>query len=179
MSGRLVYVIGPSGAGKDSVLTCLRASWPATHPTHWARRTISRPLTPQGEQHEPVDDETFDQLLDSQAFAIHWRANGLRYGVRKEELQPIHSGNWVFINGSRGHLPELLNLWPEATVVHIGASVHVLKERLLARGRETPEAVAQRLQREVSLQLPQGSITIQNDGALQTAADELLTQLLE
>lgn len=178
MKGRLVYVIGPSGAGKDSVLDCLRSSWPAMQPTYWARRTISRSLAQGGEQHEAVDEASFDRLLGSGAFALHWRANGLSYGLRHRELQPVEAGHWVFVNGSRGHLSELLGLWPQATVVHIGAPVEVLRKRLLARGRETPEAVAQRLAREVQLDLPQGSIRIQNEGSLQAAAHELLRQLL-
>jgi len=179
MKGRLIYVIGPSGAGKDSVLGGLRAHWPATPTTHWARRTISRPLSAHGEQHEPVDEQTFDQLLERRAFALHWQANGLHYGLRHEELQPIQSGHWVFVNGSRGHLSELLGLWPQATVVHIGASPHVLKERLLARRRETPEAIVQRLRRAVHTDLPPNTISIRNDGVLQEAVSELLTRLLD
>lgn len=177
MTGRLIYVIGPSGAGKDSVLAGLRSCWPATPSTHWARRTISRPGTAHGEQHEAVDGQTFERLLASQAFALHWQANGLHYGVRHAELQPLRSGYWVFVNGSRGHLPELLSRWPHATVVHIGASAHVLEARLLARGRETPEAVAKRLTREVPIRLPPGSLCIQNDGELGDAVSALYGQL--
>ncbi|ACM34361.1 phosphonate metabolism protein/1,5-bisphosphokinase (PRPP-forming) PhnN [[Acidovorax] ebreus] len=177
MTGQLVYVIGPSGAGKDSVLAALRARWPQDIPVHWARRTISRPSAAQGEQHEAVDAQAFRQLSATQAFALQWSANGLHYGVRHAELAPLRQGHWVFVNGSRKHLPTLLREWPAAQVVHIGASADILRRRLIARGRETAEAVEARLAREVQLQLPQGSIRIRNDGALEDAAAQLLAEL--
>jgi len=177
-AGRLVYVVGPSGAGKDSVLGALRSSWPDCLVAHWARRTITRPESAGGERHEAVDAAAFERLLAQGAFAQHWFAHGLSYGVRQSELQPLACGQWVFVNGSRGYLPQLLRRWSAATVVHIGAAPEVLQQRLQARGRETAAAQAARLQRDPLLQLPAGSICIQNDGALQAAADELRARLL-
>jgi len=92
MNQRLVYIIGPSGAGKDSVLHGLRMSWPDTLSAHWARRTITRPVQEGGECHEAVDDHTFERLCQAEAFAMHWSANGLRYGVRQAELEAVQAG---------------------------------------------------------------------------------------
>lgn len=178
MSHRLVYVIGPSGAGKDSVLGKLREEWPAHIPVHWSTRTITRPADAGGEQHEAVDASSFQQLRQSDAFAMHWHANGLSYGIRREEVEPLHTGRWVFVNGSRGHLPHLLEQWPEATVVHISASADVLAKRLASRGRETQEAIAQRLSRAVPLELPPRAIRIMNDRDLSEAADALRQSLM-
>lgn len=169
MSQRLVYVIGPSGAGKDSVLRRLRDSWSQAARAHWVRRTITRPADAGGEQHEAQDAAGFEQLLRSGAFAMHWQANGLAYGVRHSELQALDQGRWVFVNGSRSWLPELLARWPLATVVHIGASPEVLARRLAGRGRETGQAVAERLARQVPLDLPPGCIQLHNDGPLDDA----------
>ncbi|QCB48460.1 phosphonate metabolism protein/1,5-bisphosphokinase (PRPP-forming) PhnN [Hydrogenophaga sp. PAMC20947] len=177
MSQCLIYIIGPSGAGKDSVLHTLRQTWPGAAKAHWARRTITRPAQPGGEQHETVDVATFDRLRAQGAFGLHWEANELRYGVRANELAALDQGRCVFVNGSRGHLPTLLTQWPEATVVHISAPPHVLAQRLAARGREKLPAIAARLQREVSLALPSNHIAIQNDGPLQGAADTLAQRL--
>ena len=178
MSHRLVYVIGPSGAGKDSVLGKLREEWPAHIPVHWSTRTITRPANAGGEQHEAVDPIAFQQLTQSHAFATQWQANGLSYGIRREELAPLHSGHWVFVNGSRAHLADFLRAWPEATVVHISASPNVLARRLAARGRETEEAIAQRLARAVPMQLPPDAIPITNDGDLGEAVSTLRKCLL-
>ena len=50
----------------------------------------------------------FEQLSEAQAFAFDWQANGLRYGVRHDELSPLHVGKWVIVNGSRAYLPQAL-----------------------------------------------------------------------
>jgi ribose 1,5-bisphosphokinase len=173
MSQRLVYVIGPSGAGKDSVLQCLRQVWPVAEAVHWSRRTITRPVQAGGEQHEAVDVPAFEHLCQSNAFAMQWHANGLCYGVRHEELRPLQLGRWVFVNGSRAWLPQLLQQWPQATVVHIGAAHEVLARRLAARGRESVEAVTARLARQVPVVLPPAAISIDNNGHLHDAVNEL------
>jgi len=173
VSQRLVYVIGPSGAGKDSVLQGLREAWPDAASAHWVRRTITRAPQAGGERHEAVDPDRFSLLCEAGAFAMHWVANGLAYGVRRSELQPLRDGRWVFVNGSRAWLPCLQQQWPDATVVHIGASPAVLARRLAARGRESAEAVAERLARQVPLNLPPGAIRIDNDHEL----DEAVTAL--
>ncbi len=173
MNHRLVYVIGPSGAGKDSVLQALRQSWSEGVRAHWAMRTITRDRDAGGEQHEAVDADTFARLVQAGAFAMHWTANGFSYGIRHSELRPLQQGNWVFVNGSRAWLPELLLRWPTATVVHIGASPDVLNARLTARGRESAEAARARLARQVALDLPPDSICIENNGALADAVSAL------
>jgi ribose 1,5-bisphosphokinase len=177
MSHRLIYIIGPSGAGKDSVLQALRQTWPGAANAHWARRTITRPTQPDGEQHEAVDVRSFDQLQTQGTFGLLWDANTLRYGVRATELAPLDEGRCVFVNGSRGHLPLLLASWPGATVVHISASPEVLSQRLAARARETPDDIAARLRREVPMALPANHIAIQNDGPLQGTVDVLAQRL--
>lgn len=173
MSRRLVYVMGPSGAGKDSVLNGLRMSGSLLVPVYWARRTITRAAQADGEQNEAVDAATFAQLLDAEVFAMHWQANGLSYGVRHSELEPLALGHWVFVNGSRAYLPQLLQAWPQATVVHIGASPQVLAQRLVKRGRESNEAIHERLSRDIALNLPAHSICIDNNGQLADAVTAL------
>ena len=181
MSHRLVYVIGPSGAGKDSVLHALRKIWPAPASAlraHWAPRTITREAQARGEQHETVLPATFNTLRAQNAFGLHWQANGLLYGIRTSELLgPLESGCCVFVNGSRGHLPTLLYQWPEATVVHISAPPQLLAQRLATRGREAPKDILARLHREVALNLPGNHIEICNDGPLEKAANELAKRL--
>jgi ribose 1,5-bisphosphokinase len=178
MTKRLIYVIGPSGAGKDSVLHALRQTWSGAALAHWSRRTITRPVQPDGEQHEAVDNATFEQMRLNSVLSLHWQANALNYGIRDSELlAPLAQGRCVFVNGSRGHLPTLLAKWPEATVVHITAPYQVLARRLAARGRETPEAITERLKREVNLDLPSNHIEILNNGPLGLAAKALAKKL--
>lgn len=177
MTQRLIYVVGPSGAGKDSVLHGLRVDWTGLPPAHWARRTITRAAQAGGEAHESVSDAGFQDLQQAQAFAMAWQANGLSYGVRRTELAPLDSGQCVFVNGSRAYLPQVLRQWPQATVVHLTAPSDVLLQRLRARQRESVQAISDRLARGVDLALPDDTIRIVNDGPIGDAVDMLRVAL--
>ena len=173
MAQRLIYVVGPSGAGKDSVLMRLRETWGTPHTLHWARRTITREVQAGGEAHESVSESDFKRLLDQEAFALHWQANGLFYGVRQGELSPLYDGHVVFVNGSRGHLDQLLASFPGTSVVHITASAEALQERLRSRQRETEQEIEKRLARKVDTALPKNTLLIQNDRSLDAAVQAL------
>ena len=179
MTGRLIYCMGPSGAGKDSLLDWLRAHLPTPCPVHWAQRTISRAAVPGGEAHESVSPEAFAALCQEQAFALHWEANGLGYGIRPAQLAPLAQGRWVLLNGSRAYLPEALARFPDLVAVHITASPQVLRERLLSRGRETPDQVEARVQRALAYLPPPGAahLEVRNDGLLSDAGQQLLQAL--
>lgn len=172
---RLIYTVGPSGAGKDSLLAWLRARLPAQAPVHLARRTVSRPMQPGGETHESVDAGEFEALRARNAFVFDWQANALRYGVREQELLPLQYGAWVLVNGSRAHLPQAAQKFPGLTVLHITASPETLRKRLLSRGRETPDMVEARIARATELAWPMGTeaIEISNDGTLDEAGAQL------
>lgn len=176
MSRRLVYAVGPSGAGKDSVLGWARHHLAATPTIHWARRTITRAARPGDEAHEAVDDMQFLALRERGAFALNWQANGLHYGIRHCETAPLDHGHWVLVNGSRGYLEPTRSRFPGLTVVHICASPDTLRQRLLARAREGPEAVEARIHRTQTMP-PIHAFEIMNDGALEDAGRLLLNHL--
>lgn len=149
MKGRLFAVVGPSGAGKDTLLEGLcTAGGP-----HWARRVITRPSAAGGEPFEGVDAATFSRRLAAGEFALHWRAHGLSYGVPRAELAPLDQGGDVVFNGSRAALAQALAAFPELTVIEITAPPNVLAARLALRGREDAPQIAQRLKREVRTEL--------------------------
>jgi ribose 1,5-bisphosphokinase len=178
-AARLLYFMGPSGAGKDSLLEWLRQHLPADLPVQWARRTISRPVATDGEAHESTTPEAHAALRDAGAFALHWEANGLAYGVRHGELQPLTQGRWLLVNGSRAYLPEALAHYPTLVAVHITASPEVLRQRLQARGRENADEVEQRVQRALRFLTPPGTagIEVRNDHRLDDAGRQLLQAL--
>lgn len=177
MNTRLIYVIGPSGAGKDSVLGWLRENLPKEMPVHWARRTITRPAAAGGEAHEATDVQGFEKLRSQNALALAWHANGLHYGIRRTELARLQQGHWVLVNGSRGHLPCVLQSHPGLQVVHITADAATLLQRLTQRQRETAEQIQQRVARANAFVLPQGAIEILNNSTLDHAGQALLLAL--
>lgn len=177
MSQRLVYVMGPSGAGKDSVLGWMRAQLPGGVPVHWARRTVTRHAQAGGEAHESVALPAFDALVAEDAFAMHWRANGLGYGVRRTELASLARGGWVIVNGSREYFSRACDRFPGLTGLHITADAATLARRLLARGRESAEQVRERVARAAAFRPQAGVIEVRNEGDLADAGRQALEAL--
>lgn len=176
MSRRLVYVVGPSGAGKDSVLGWVRQHLGAQPAIHWARRTITRPTRLGDEQHEAVNVSQFQMLRERGTFALDWQANDLHYGIRHCETAPLDGGHWVIANGSRGHLDIARRCFPGLTVVHVSASPPILRQRLIARGRESLPSVEARIERNATLS-PTADFHVLNDGALENAGRQMLNHL--
>ncbi len=171
-SERLIVVVGPSGAGKDSVLQ----AWaglrdPAGPQVHLAQRVITRPTDSGAEQHEPVSAEDFAALQARGAFATTWHAHGLSYGVRHRAFAPLAAGNWVVLNSSRAHLPTLREQVPALRVVEITAPADVRAQRLVGRGREDAVAVDLRLQREAPS--VRADLTLVNDSSVHEVAQGL------
>ncbi len=179
MSQRLIYTIGPSGAGKDSVLAWLGQHVPAGKVVHFARRVIDRPAQASGEMHESLSTSDFLAQRALQSFALCWTANGHNYGVRHAELSALERGHWVFVNGSREYLREALETFPSMVVLHITAPMEVLALRLAQRQRESAEQIATRLSRAPAFQSIQKSalIEVQNDGTVDEAGRRLLQAL--
>jgi len=181
-AGHLVLVVGPSGAGKDSVLGWVRArldTESAGARVRFAQRTITRPADAGGERHVAVDRAGFEQLRAGGAFALSWSANGHSYGIRQEIRTWLDAGCTVVVSASRAHLSEALQSFPQARVVLVTASDDVLRERLLGRKRESKAEIEARLARASALALPAGieAIEIVNDGALACAGRTLLALL--
>ncbi len=173
-SERLIVVVGPSGAGKDSVLRAwaeLRAATGTGAFIHPAQRVITRPADGGAEQHEAVSHEDFAALQETGALATAWQAHGLHYGVRHRALAPLAAGGWVVLNSSRAHLPTLLQQAPRLSVIEITAPPAMLAQRLAGRGREDAAAVSARLQREVPA--VRADLTLVNDSSLHEVAQGL------
>lgn len=172
----MIYVIGPSGAGKDSLLNGLRnglAGMDTPLPLYFAKRTITRSHHQSNENHESVDEPTFESMLHNNAFALNWFANGLHYGIRHSELSQMHTGKWVMVNGSRAYLEEAKKRFPGLTVLHITAPKEVLRTRLLMRGRESAQDIEARLNRLQSLAPEPQDLCLSNEGSLEESLGTL------
>lgn len=146
MQGRLIYLIGPSGAGKDSLLDAARSALAERH-VRVARRVITRSAEATGEAAQSVSPQEFERLAAQQAFALSWRANGLAYGIPAEIDDWLAAGEHVLVNGSRGYLPQARQRYPDLLAVLLTVEQDILRRRLEARGRETDEQIESRLAR--------------------------------
>jgi ribose 1,5-bisphosphokinase len=142
--------MGPSGAGKDSVIDAARGRL-ATIPVDVVRRVITRSAESIGEQALGVSDERFAAMQHAGDFAMNWRANGHDYGIPEDINLWLAQGRHVLINGSRDYLPEAQRRYPDLLPVLVSVSSEVLRQRLLLRGRESLEEIERRLQRNERL----------------------------
>jgi len=163
--GCLVAVVGPSGVGKDSVMTGLRVVLPQLH---LVRRVITRAADLGGEDYDAVSDGAFEAMVEDGAFLTHWRAHGLCYGIPTAIEPLLHTGTDCLANLSRSALAEVARAVPRFVVLNITAAPKTLATRLAARGRETQDDIATRL-RGADKPLPTGLdvIHLSNDGHLQ------------
>ncbi len=178
MAGTLVYVMGPSGAGKDFVLGRARAMLSIDLPIVFAHRYITRPANSGGENHVALSHAEFALRRAHGLFAFHWQAHGNDYGIGLEIHAWRGAGLIVVVSGSREHFRTLDDVDKDTVPVLVTAPVERLKERLLKRGREDAAAAAGRLQRSLTRDLDVvGAVTIMNDGALDEAAEAFVRLL--
>lgn len=169
-SGGLILVVGPSGAGKDSLLRAAMTHFAADPRFVFPRRVITRMADAAAEDHDSLSLEDFEARLLQGAFALHWQAHGLHYGVRSSICGDIKAGRCVVVNASRGILAGAMSQFPRLAAVEITAPQEVLLARLSARRRRADGNLAQRVARK-SEPYPPGLnlLSISNDASLEQA----------
>ena len=162
--GRLIAVVGPSGVGKDSVMAGLADALPRLH---LVRRVITRAPGLGGEDYDAATHAQFAALVSEGAFAVHWQAHDLRYGIPVSVSNHLDKGTDCLANFSRSALAEAAEVFQRFIVLNITARPATLALRLAARGRETEEDITKRLA-QADKPLPAGLdvLHLSNDGAL-------------
>ncbi len=173
----LILIAGPSGAGKDTLLLAVRGLLAGDARVRFVRREITRPATPGGEDHLPVDRATFEARRDAGLYALWWEAHGLAYGIARDIEADLARGVVVVASVSRAVIAAAARRYP-VRVVEITAPREVLAARLAARGREGAEDVARRLDRSVTFPAGIELVTVMNDGTVAEGAAKLLQALL-
>jgi ribose 1,5-bisphosphokinase len=177
-AARIVYVMGPSGAGKDSVLRYARERLDGQHPIVFAHRYITRPPTPGDENHIALTASEFAARKARNLFAMHWHAHGFEYGIGIEIEQWREAGCLVVVSGSREHFERQLASAAGIVPVIITSDPETLTARLTARSREDAHTVRERVARAVAApQAHPALVTIDNSGPLEHAGDSFLKLL--
>lgn len=173
--GCMLLVVGPSGAGKDSLLAAAQVAFRSRPEIVFVRRAITRPRDAH-EDHDPISEQEFLDRESRGAFAISWHAHGLSYGVPRSIEAALRSGAVIVCNVSRTVVAEARRRFGTVMVVEVTAPSEVRAARLAARGRETAADRTGRLEREVDMG---GAVdlVIANTGTIEDGAARLIAAI--
>ncbi|MGI4813476.1 MAG: phosphonate metabolism protein/1,5-bisphosphokinase (PRPP-forming) PhnN [Janthinobacterium lividum] len=174
--GRLIYLMGASGSGKDSLLAWLGQALRSDDRILIAHRYVTRRSTA-SEASVTLSSTEFARRVALNTFALQWRSHGLAYGIGLEINAWLAAGMVVLVNGSREYLPRACQLYPCIEAVEVFVPPEILRARLQQRGRENDDAINERLARATqrfSAPAECRLIRISNDGPLEVAGAALL-----
>lgn len=172
MTGTFVAIVGPSGAGKDSVMSY--AAERLGEDLVMVRRVVTREADGGSEDHDTM---TLDQFVAAETegrFVLSWEAHGLRYGLPVELENELHAGRVVIANLSRAVIAKLMSRYPTAIIVEVTADPSVIAARLACRGREDEEEIRRRMDRSIGVRLPPSTVRIDNSGQLDVAGEQFV-----
>ncbi len=179
-TGRLVLVVGPSGAGKDSLLRAAAQTLAADRHIIFPRRVITRPSHDEAEAHDSLTVDEFIDARERGHFALSWQAHGLHYGIPASLLDELRAGRTAAVNVSRAIIGEAAERFPNVAVLNVTAPAEIIAKRLAERGREAPADIAQRIARAAPRYDSRiATITIVNDTTLEAAARAFTIALLQ
>jgi ribose 1,5-bisphosphokinase len=171
--GRLVLVVGPSGAGKDTLIGLARAACANDANIVFPRRVVTREATA-FEDNAQVSFEVFRQARDNGDFAVHWEAHGHGYALPRPIDDELRAGRTVVANVSRTVIAAMRRAYADVVVVSITAPAEILGQRLAARARGSDGEIADRLGRAVDNAAAAPDVTISNVGSAEHHAQQLL-----
>jgi ribose 1,5-bisphosphokinase len=171
--GRLILVVGPSGAGKDTLLRLARAACAGDGNVIFPRRVVTREAS-SFEDNEQLSLDAFCRARSRGDFAVHWEAHGHCYGLPRAIDDDIRAGCIVIANVSRAVVDAMRRAYADVTVVSVTAPPEILAERLAARARSSDGQIEQRLRRAVEDAVAVPHVTITNVDDVERHAGELV-----
>ncbi|MCE7026507.1 phosphonate metabolism protein/1,5-bisphosphokinase (PRPP-forming) PhnN [Jiella avicenniae] len=178
--GAFVAVVGPSGAGKDTLIRLAARHFAGDERFHFARRFVTRKADPDAEDHAELDEAEFERRRNEQGFALAWRAHGLGYGLDFSLHAMIADGRTVIANISRRQIADAAAVFPRLAVAHVAVPRSLLVERIVRRGREDRAGALARVEREAPLDLPRTvwrAVEIDNSGPVEQGLSRLIAFL--
>lgn len=177
--GIFFFVVGPSGAGKDSLIDGARKQLSDMGRYRFVQRVITRPAGSPGENHIPMTLVEFDNALKKKQFLVSWKAHQLYYGIPIAVCEQLNNGIHVIANGSRSVIRELTKKVERLIVIEITAPTELLLERIIERRRENEDEARVRVERVVE-DYPDTVrvISINNNSSLDEGVDKFTQALV-
>lgn len=174
--GRLVLVVGPSGAGKDTLIGGARAACRDDAAVVFPRRIVTRPPSA-AEDNDTMTLTDFNQAVADGAFALWWEAHGNRYGIPASIDDDLRCGRTVVCNVSRTIVVAARLRYAQVAVVLVTAPEEVLQARLAARGRSSDGSIGQRMRRSADVQGCDADFIIRNTGRPEAGIRRLMNAI--
>lgn len=174
MTGTLVLVVGPSGAGKDTLIAAAARALRDSERLRFPRRLVTRGASAH-EDHDTIDEAGFAAGFEAGRFPLAWRAHGLGYALPERVHADLEAGRIVVANVSRSVVDAARARFP-VCVVAVTAPRDVLAARLAARARPEDGDLQLRLAR-ADAHIVRADHTIVNDGPVEVGAASLVAIL--
>lgn len=171
--GVFAAIAGPSGAGKDTLMTHARAALAQDSRFAFVRRLITRPPGPD-EDCIGVTAEEFADLRSKGGLALSWHAHGLDYGIPASVDMHVANGDTVIANLSRNAIDQARLRYANLKFIYVDAALDIRAARLAARSRESLDDIRERLSRASSFDPRNADLLIINDGDVTAAAERLI-----
>lgn len=168
--GRLVLVVGPSGAGKDTVIGLAKTMLVEDARVVFPRRIVTRPSSA-SEDHDTLAADAFDTAAANGMFAFWWRAHGHGYGIPRAIEDDIARGDTVVCNVSRAVIDDVRARFADVAVVAITASPDIIAARLTARGRDSDGPIGDRIARNAAYKDMTADVVVDNSTTPDAAAN--------
>ncbi len=144
--GMLIVVAGPSGSGKDTLISFARHALGDDPRFSFPPRVITR-ADQSGEDHIHVSPKHFERLRRQKLFFLDWDAHGFSYGIPANIQDELDQGRAVIFNISRRMIPAARTKWQPTAVISVMVAADELRRRLRSRGRETEAEIEARVSR--------------------------------
>ena len=144
---RVFVITGPSGVGKGTLIRLLRERVPSLALSVSATTRAPRPGEEDGVDYHFLSDAEFARRVEAGEFVEWAEYSGRRYGTLRSELERhLAEGRPVVLEIEVQGARQVRRAMPEAVQIFIEPpDDEALKDRLVGRGTDDPDAIARRL----------------------------------
>ena len=149
MKGKLFVLSGPSGVGKNTILNRVIAASDHVRYSVSATSRQSRPGEVDGSSYYFVTRERFEEMIAQDELLEYAEYVGNYYGTPLAPIrEAMENGLDIVMDVEVIGAKKIKARVPEAVLVFVAASsLDAVRQRLIARGDVSPEAMAERLER--------------------------------